>query len=125
MRTAVPLWGWLLAIAAGGLGSLLRTALVRAFARHPFPVGVLLANTAASAVGAATVAWRGVLDSVWVVVIVAGFCGGLSVLSTLASDTVELWIDGHRGLAARNVVANVAAGVGAAWAAWALVSSHP
>lgn len=124
MRASVPLWGWALAIAAGGVGSLLRTALVRAFARHPFPVGVLVANTVASAVGAAAVAWRGLIDGVWVVVIVAGFCGGLSVLSTLASDTVELWMDGHRSLATRNILANVVAGVGAAWGAWALVSTY-
>jgi CrcB protein len=120
--TAVPLWGWALAVAAGGLGALLRTALVRAFARHVFPTGVLVANTLASGVAAAALARRASLDTVWVVVIVGGFCGALSVVSTLVVDTVELWIEGRRRAALRNLLANVASSLGVAWAAYAALS---
>jgi CrcB protein len=117
--SAVPLWGWALAIAAGGFGALLRTALVRAFARHVFPTGVLVANTLASGVAAAALARIAPLGTVWIVVIVGGFCGALSVVSTLVTDTVELWIEGRRRVALRNLLANVAASLGAAWAAYA------
>lgn len=120
--SAVPIWGWALAVGVGGLGALLRTFLVRALSRHEFPVGVLIANALASAVGAAVMGRAPMLDPVWIVVIVGGFCGGLSTLSTLAADTVELWIEGLRGVAVRNVLANVAIGLGAAWAAYVIAS---
>jgi CrcB protein len=119
---SIPAWGWVLAVGAGGLGALLRTALVRGFVRYEFPAGVLVANTVASAVGGATVGWSHHLDHVWVVVIVGGLCGGLSVVSTLVADAIELWMAGRRRLAGRTLIANVACGLGAAWAAYALVS---
>jgi CrcB protein len=116
----IPLWGWFVAVMAGGLGALLRTALVRGLARHEFPVGVLVANALASAVGAAAVARSASLDLVWIVIIVGGFSGGLSTLSTLAADTVELWMEGLRRVAARNIVVNLAVGLGAAVAAYVI-----
>lgn len=119
---SVPLWGWALAVVAGGLGALLRTALVRGLSRHEFPAGVLVANGAASAVGGATIGGGPMLEAVWVLVIVGGFCGGLSTLSTFAADTVELWIEGLPRVAVRNVIANVAVGLGAAWAAYLIAS---
>lgn len=120
--TTVAWWGWVVAVAAGATGALLRTALVRRLARETVPIGVLAANTLASAVGGAVVALRGSLDPVWVLVLVGGFCGGLSTLSTLAVDTVLLWVGSHRRAAVANVALNVVAGLAAAGAAYALVA---
>jgi fluoride exporter len=73
-------------------------------------------------VGGAVVDDRVELGPTWSLVLVGGFCGGLSTLSTLAADTVELWLEDHRRDAVGNVVVNVALGLLAAWCAWALVS---
>ncbi|EWS99678.1 camphor resistance protein CrcB [Intrasporangium oryzae NRRL B-24470] len=120
--SAVPWWGWVLAVLAGSVGALVQTGLVRALARHEFPLGVLVANTTASAIGGSVVAGTGRIDPVWVLVIVGGLCGGLSTVSTLACDTAELWLEGRRWVAVRNVGLNVALGIGAAWGAWTVVS---
>ena len=96
--TEIPLWAWAVAALAGGLAALVRTALVRAFARHELPVGVLVANTLASAIGGLVLGNRGHLGAVALVILVGGVCGGLSTLSTLAADTVELWMEGRRRL---------------------------
>jgi fluoride exporter len=120
--SAVAWWGWVAAVAAGSAGALLRTWLVRRLAKRPVPLGVLAANTIASAVGGAVVADRESLGVVWSLVLVGGFCGGLSTLSTLAADTVELWLENRRRDALGNVVANVAVGLAVVWGAWTLVS---
>lgn len=118
----VAWWGWLAAVAAGSGGALLRTWLVRGMPSRPVPGGVLTANVLASAVGGAVVADRVGLGATWLLVLVGGLCGGLSTLSTLAADTVELWLEGRRRGAIGNVGVNVGLGLGAAWAAFALFS---
>lgn len=115
-------WGWVLAVAAGSVGALLRTWLVRALPPRPVPLGVLVANVAASVVGGVVVADRVVLGPTWSLVVIGGFCGGLSTLSTLAADTVGSWLEGRRRDAVANVVVNVVLGLAAAWGAWAVVS---
>ncbi len=120
--TELSTWAWVAAVAAGAIGALVRTLLVRSLARHTFPIGVLVANTLASAIGGAVVGLRPSLGPDWVLVLVGGLCGGLSTLSTLAVDTVELRLEGRWRLALRNVVVTVALGVAAAWSAHALVS---
>ncbi len=120
--TQLPTWAWVAAVAAGAAGALLRTLLVRSLARHVFPIGVLLANTLASAIGGAVIGLRPVLGPGWVLVLIGGLCGGLSTLSTLAVDTVELRLEGRRRVALRNVVVTVVLGVAAAWGAHALIS---
>lgn len=119
---SVAWWGWVLAVVAGSTGALLRTWLVRTLAKRPVPLGVLSANVLASVVGGVVVADRVGLGATWTLVVIGGFCGGLSTLSTLAADTVELWIENRRGAALGNVAVNVALGLLAAWGAWTLVS---
>ena len=118
----IPWWAWALAVMAGAVGAVLRTFLVTVFPRRPVPVGVLTANVTASVVGGAVVAARGGLGAAWTLVLVGGICGGLSTLSTLAADTVELWREGRRGGALGNVLANLVLGLAGAWLAWAAVS---
>jgi CrcB protein len=120
--TELAWWGWVAAVTAGSAGALLRTWVVRRLAKRPVPLGVLLANTVASAVGGAVVAHRDALGITWSLVLIGGFCGGLSTLSTLAADTVELWVEDRRRDAVVNVVANVAVGLAVVWGAWAIVS---
>jgi CrcB protein len=120
--TAVAWWGWVLAVAAGSTGALLRTWLVRRLPKRPLPSGVLAANVVASVVGGAAVAGRAHLGPTWLLVVIGGLCGGLSTLSTLAADTVELWLENRRRDAVGNIVVNVVLGLLAAWAAWSLVS---
>jgi len=120
--SAVAWWGWVLAVAAGSIGALLRTWLVRTLTKRPLPFGVLAANVVASVVGGAVVADRVELGPTWSLVLIGGFCGGLSTLSTLAADTVELWLENRRRDAVGNIAVNVALGLFAAWGAWSLVS---
>jgi CrcB protein len=118
----VSWWGWVLAVAAGSGGALLRTSLVHSLSRRPFPFGVLAANVVASVVGGAAGAERGAHGVTGMLVVVGGYCGGLTTLTTLAADTVELWLEHRRGLALANVAVNVALGLAAVWGAWALLS---
>ena len=120
--SAVAWWGWLIAVAAGSVGALLRTSLVRALGTRPLPAGVLVANVSASVVGGAVVASRAELGPTWSLVLIGGLCGGLSTLSTLAADTVELWLEKRRRDAVGNIVVNVVLGFAGAWGAWSLVS---
>lgn len=117
-----PWWGWVLAVAAGSAGALLRTWLVAALPRRPLPVGVLTANVAASVVGGAVVATRADLGPTWTLVLVGGTCGGLSTLSTLAADTVELWREERRGGALGNLLVNLVLGLAGAWLGWWVLS---
>jgi CrcB protein len=72
---------------------------------------VLVANTIASFVGGIAVSLASVVGPQWRLVIIAGLCGGLSTLSTLAVDTVAMWQRGQRVAAATNLAANVGLGV--------------
>lgn len=121
--SALGPWVGIATVACGAGGAMLRWAIVRWWhqvlvrrspGRLPFPAGVLVANTLASlAAGVAVWAYHAG-DSAWRFVVVGGFCGGLSTLSTLAVDTVAMWQARQRGAAVLNVASNVALGVLAA-----------
>ena len=126
-------WAGLAAVAAGAAGAVLRWAVVswlhaalsrRAGSADPFPLGVLVANTVASLVAGIAVPTAANLGPAWRLVVVAGLCGGLSTLSTLAVDTVALWQRGRRPAAAVNVAANVALGSAAAWVGAAVIGGR-
>lgn len=102
-----------------GLGALRRAALPEGL--HPFPGGVLLANTVAVLVDGVVLGWAaqtlstaGATAQATVaplrVVIVAGLAGGLSTLSTLAVDVVAIWGRGQRRQALAVVGLNLACG---------------
>jgi CrcB protein len=56
------------------------------------------------------------IDGAWLAVLGPGFCGALTTYSTFGYETVRRAEDGASFYAAANVVASVAAGLGAAFA---------
>lgn len=123
MSSGYAAWAPLAAVAAGSLGAVLRWACVawwhgvlakRTSGPDPFPAGVLLANTIASFIAGVLLPVAAVVGTSWRLVIVAGLCGGLSTLSTLAVDTVAMWQRGQHRSALGNALANIGLGVAAA-----------
>jgi len=127
-------WAYAVAPLVGALGALLRYALVTAGAgargaaratthqrrwpsggdeKHPFPSGVLAANTIASLIAGVAAALTAA-GTTGRLLATAAFCGGLSTLSTLAIDTVSLWRAGRHTAAVVNLGVTAAAGVLAA-----------
>ena len=87
----------------GGLGSVLRM-FVGQWRGKSAPMGILLANTVASAIVAYVVVWDH--DWHWAA-ISAGFAGGLSTFSTWAAQTAELWTADKRADAINNALLNL------------------
>lgn len=113
---------WLLVAAGGAAGAVLRYLASRAYdadgSRPPW--GTLLVNVAGSALlGVLTGAGGGLPR--WLPALVGvGFCGALTTYSTFAHDTVRLAARGAWRLAALNVAATLAGGIGGAAAGWSL-----
>jgi fluoride exporter len=92
--------------------------------RGRLPWGTLLVNVSGSflaglvlgAVGA-----RAVPDGLELVV-VGGFLGGYTTFSTAMYESLRLWEDGHRRLAAANVLAPLVLAVAAVLVGWTLVT---
>ena len=105
-------------IVAGAVGAVLRYALSHAFPVRPghLPGGILIVNVVGSGVAGALIglAERGALDGDLRLVLVTGFCGGLTTFSTWSVETIEL-LDGGRWRAAiLNVVVTLVLGLAAA-----------
>ena len=105
-------------LVAGAVGAVLRYALSRAFPVRPghLPGGILIVNVVGSGVAGALIglAERAALDGDLRLVLVTGFCGGLTTFSTWSVETIEL-LDGGRWRAAiLNVVVTLALGLAAA-----------
>jgi len=112
-------------VLAGAIGAVLRYGAATALAGHTrFPYAVLVVNTVGSAIGGAALALAdaGVLSADLRLVILTGFCGGLTTFSTFSVETIELVLAGRRRVAALNVLGNVALGIGAAAIAFVLTS---
>ncbi len=123
----IPPWAYAVAPLVGALGAFLRYAMVAAGSvagerrwnrntatTHPFPTGVLVANTLASLIAGIAVALTAT-GTTGRLLATAAFCGGLSTLSTLAVDTVSLWRAGRHTAAVLNLTVTAAAGVLAAY----------
>jgi CrcB protein len=105
-------------LVAGAVGAVLRYALSRAFPVRPghLPGGILIVNVVGSGLAGALIgiAERAALDGDLRLVLVTGFCGGLTTFSTWSVETIEL-IDGGRWRAAiLNVVMTLSLGLAAA-----------
>lgn len=110
---------------AGAGGAVLRYALSRALPVRPghLPGGILIVNVVGSGLAGALIglAERAALDGDLRLVLVTGFCGGLTTFSTWSVETIEL-LDGGRWRAAiLNVVVTVALGLSAAAGMYLLV----
>ena len=113
-------------LVAGAVGAVLRYALSRALPVRPghLPGGILIVNVVGSALAGALIALaeRAAIDGDLRLVLVTGFCGGLTTFSTWSVETIEL-IDGGRWRAAvLNVVMTLALGIAAAVGGYLLVS---
>jgi CrcB protein len=99
-------------IGAGAVGALARYGLSTWCAgRGSLPWAVLVVNVVGS--GVAGVALGLPLDPVVQLVVVSGFCGGLTTFSTLSVETVRLALDGYRRAAALSVTLNMVLGIAA------------
>lgn len=102
---------------AGALGALARYGVSRASAsRGPFPWAVLVVNVVGSALGGAVLglAVAGAVSPEWRLILLTGFCGGLTTFSTFSVETVQLVLDGKTRVAVGSVAANLVLGIGAA-----------
>lgn len=100
-------------ITAGAVGAVARYLLASSLAGWGrVPWAVVVVNVVGSF--AAGTALGLPLDPVVQLIIVSGFCGGLTTFSTLAVETVQLVLSGKRRAAALSVTLNVALGLCAA-----------
>ncbi len=118
MTAALPPLVVVAVLVAGAVGAVLRYALSRAFPVRPghLPGGILIVNVVGSGVAGALIglAERVALDGDLRLILVTGFCGGLTTFSTWTVETIEL-LDGGRWRAATlNVVVTLVLGIGAA-----------
>ena len=94
-------------IAAGILGAVLRYGLTTFSPSW----GVLVVNVVGSFIAGAGLA---TLSGDAKLVVLTGFCGGLTTFSTFSVETVQEVLDGHVQRAALGVAANLVFGIGAA-----------
>jgi len=115
----------LAALVAGAAGAVLRYLVTLGVGRRRarLPWAVLVVNVVGSGIGGAALALGqlGAIDEGLRLIVLGGFCGGLTTFSTLSVETVRLVLDGRRAAAVASVAANLALGVGAAAATWAAV----
>ena len=110
-------------LVAGVAGALARFGLSTALARHPrFPFAVLAVNVVGSAVAGVIggLAERAVVSADWKLILITGFCGGLTTFSTFATETVQLVMTGRWRPAVASVALNLVVGIGAAALGYAL-----
>lgn len=109
---------WFAVFLGGGAGSVLRFAISRAFmllhVKGGFPWATLVCNVLATTL----LAWLVLRMEVhhpgrehWQALLVVGFCGGFSTLSTFSYENHRLIQDGLFGLAIANIVVSVALGI--------------
>lgn len=113
-------WAAFGAVALGGaMGALTRFAIgegVRLATPFAGWVAVLVSNFAGTlllgGLGAAVASgtWTPPSPLVWAA-LATGYCGALTTYSAFALDTVLLWYEGRRGLAAGQVLATLVAGL--------------
>lgn len=111
-------------LVAGAVGAVIRYALSRAYPVRPghLPGGILIVNVVGSGIAGAVIglAERAALSPDLRLVLVTGFCGGLTTFSTWSVETIELADGGRWRAAILNVVVTLALGLGAAVVAYLL-----
>ncbi len=111
-------------LGAGAVGAVLRYVLSRAFPVRPghLPGGILVVNVVGSGLAGALIglAERAALDGDLRLILVTGFCGGLTTFSTWTVETIELLDGGRWRAAVLNVVVTLALGLAAAAGAYVI-----
>jgi fluoride exporter len=111
-------------LGAGAVGAVVRYALSRALPVRPgrLPGGILIVNVVGSALAGALIglAERAALDGDLRLILITGFCGGLTTFSTWSVETIELLNGGRWRAAVLNVVLTITLGLGAAAGAYLL-----
>ena len=126
LEGAVTVLGVALGAAVGAPLRYLTDRLMQARTGSVFPWGTLTVNVAGSALLGFLVALPA--GSAVMAVAGTGFCGALTTYSTFGYETLRLAEDGARTYALLNVVASIAAGLGAAYCGMALaqgLTGHP
>jgi CrcB protein len=107
------MWKSLIAISLGAaLGALMRWQLgVRLNSLFPsLPLGTLAANLVGGYLVGLAVAYFAQAPQIapeWRLLIITGFCGGLTTFSTFSAETVSLLQEGRLGVAAAAIAAHV------------------
>ena len=111
-------------LVAGALGAVLRYLVSRFFAPRPgdFPWAVLVVNVVGSAIGGAALgmAQAGLLSADARLILLTGFCGGLTTFSTFSVETIQLVMEGKARSVIASVALNLVLGIGVAALAYAL-----
>jgi CrcB protein len=114
------------AVVAGSLGAVIRYGTARAFASHPsrLPWAVLIVNVVGSLIGGVVLglSQAGVWSADVRLIVLSGFCGGLTTFSTFSVETIQLTLEGRMRAAIVSVAANLVLGIGAAALGCCLVS---
>lgn len=109
-------------LVAGAVGAVLRYALSRAFPVRPghLPGGILIVNVLGSGLAGALIGFaeRAELTDDLRLILVTGFCGGLTTFSTWTVETIELFDGGRWRAAILNVIVTLVLGLAAAAAAY-------
>lgn len=117
--------GLVLVALAGGAGSLVRFALARLGHPDRLPWPILVANLAGAFVAGLATSLAGG-EPLPALVVVTGFCGGLTTFSTWMVETVQLAERRRMRAAVANVAVTVVAGVAlAALGLWLGTLSSP
>lgn len=104
-------------VVAGAVGALLRYLVALAFAgRSGFPSAVLVVNVVGSALSGALLALAQVngLSAEVSLILITGFCGGLTTFSTWSVETIQLLLEGRMRAAISSVWLNLVLGLAAA-----------
>jgi CrcB protein len=114
-------------IGAGGVGAVLRYLATLLFPHDAsssrLPFGVLIVNVCGSFVAGLLLglAVNSNLSAEWQLVLVTGFCGGLTTFSTLSVEAIQLVERGRWRTASASIAANLVLGVGLAALGFVLV----
>ena len=123
MTAAMTAPALLALIGAGALGTLARYLVSTMLAgRGSLPWAVVVVNVVGSFVAGLALGLP--LEPSLQLIVVSGFCGGLTTFSTLSVETVQLVLDGKRRAAALSVTLNLVIGIAAVIAGWALAGGQ-